>query len=170
MESKKQAILVTGGTGNIGAWTTRQLVNKGFLPVVYDLKPELRYLKDISEEIRIVQGCAESLATGSPAPDQGVHSCVTGAGPTVLDYPAGSCECPLRTVDGKTPGLMVGHDDHQGVRPSGNLFMFTGVRSLGSDVLTSVFPFSVHTSEQGGHSPSVPVVYLQKQPSSLHEK
>ncbi len=56
MGNEKVAILVTGGSGNIGTWVTRRLVEDEVLPVVYDLKPDLTYLKDISDKIVVVTG------------------------------------------------------------------------------------------------------------------
>ena len=56
MANNKVAVLVTGGTGNIGAWVTRQLVKDGFFPIVYDLKPDLTYLNDIADKIDVVPG------------------------------------------------------------------------------------------------------------------
>ncbi len=56
MATKKTAILVTGGTGNIGAWVTRRLVSEGLFPVVYDLRPDTTYLKDISDKLAMVAG------------------------------------------------------------------------------------------------------------------
>lgn len=56
MDGTRTSILVTGGTGNIGAWITRRLVEGGFLVVVYDLKPDLTYLKDISDSMKVIEG------------------------------------------------------------------------------------------------------------------
>ncbi|MDG6906355.1 MAG: NAD(P)-dependent oxidoreductase [Nitrososphaerota archaeon] len=49
-------VLVTGGTGAIGSWVPRELVDAGFQPVVYDAMPDTLLLKDILEKIEIVKG------------------------------------------------------------------------------------------------------------------
>ncbi len=56
MPGNKPAILVTGGTGNIGAWVTRRLVSEGCYVIVYDLRPDLTYLSDLADRTVIVAG------------------------------------------------------------------------------------------------------------------
>jgi nucleoside-diphosphate-sugar epimerase len=50
------AILVTGGTGFIGAQVARVLVHKGERPVIFDINDRKTLLKGIAEKVTIVKG------------------------------------------------------------------------------------------------------------------
>jgi UDP-glucose 4-epimerase len=50
-----------GGTGRIGAYTARYLVEQGFSPVIFDLYPNTDLIKDITNKIRIVRGDTTDL-------------------------------------------------------------------------------------------------------------
>ena len=57
MKSSKQiSVLVTGGAGAIGTWVTRNLVERGIHPVVYDLIPPGPYLVDMINKVTFVEG------------------------------------------------------------------------------------------------------------------
>lgn len=49
-------VLVTGGTGSIGAWVTHELFDQGHEPVVFDVSPTLTYVTDIEDDITVVDG------------------------------------------------------------------------------------------------------------------
>ncbi len=49
-------VLVTGGLGAIGSFATRHLIELGEKPVVYDLRRDLRLVKDIADQMEIVEG------------------------------------------------------------------------------------------------------------------
>lgn len=49
-------ILITGGAGIIGSLVTRRLVEKGIRPVVYDLNPDTRLIKDILPGVALIRG------------------------------------------------------------------------------------------------------------------
>jgi nucleoside-diphosphate-sugar epimerase len=50
------AILVTGGTGFIGAQVARVLVQKGQRPVIFDINDRKTLLKGIEEKVTVVKG------------------------------------------------------------------------------------------------------------------
>ncbi len=50
------SVLVTGGTGVIGSWVTRQLVDQGIRVVTYSRHPDTTFLKDIVDKIDFVAG------------------------------------------------------------------------------------------------------------------
>ena len=49
-------VLVTGGTGSIGAWVVRELFERGHEPVAFDVAPTLTYVSDLADDVSIVQG------------------------------------------------------------------------------------------------------------------
>lgn len=55
------AIMVTGGTGFIGSRLVRKLVNQGEEVVIFDISSNLKFLKDIKEKIKFVQGDITNL-------------------------------------------------------------------------------------------------------------
>lgn len=55
------SILVTGGTGAMGSWVTRRLVERGLRPVCYDWAPTTRLLGDIADRFEIVRGDIRDL-------------------------------------------------------------------------------------------------------------
>ncbi|MBI2087423.1 MAG: NAD(P)-dependent oxidoreductase [Deltaproteobacteria bacterium] len=63
MMSEKMNILVTGGTGAIGTWVTRNIVEKGLHPVVYDIFPPGKYLADVLGQITFIQADTLDLDT-----------------------------------------------------------------------------------------------------------
>jgi len=56
-------ILVTGGLGVNGAWVTRQLLEEGHRPVVYENRMDTLLVPDIVDKIDIVMGDIMDLAT-----------------------------------------------------------------------------------------------------------
>ena len=54
-------IMVTGGTGFIGSRLVRKLVNQGKEVVIFDISSNLKFLKDIREKIKFVQGDITNL-------------------------------------------------------------------------------------------------------------
>ena len=54
-------ILVTGGLGVNGCWVTRDLLEMGHEPVVFDNRPDFTLLRDVSSEFAFVQGDITSL-------------------------------------------------------------------------------------------------------------
>ena len=55
-------ILVTGGLGVNGCWVTRQLLEMGHNPVVFDVRPDFSLVSDIASEIEVVQGDVTDFA------------------------------------------------------------------------------------------------------------
>jgi UDP-glucose 4-epimerase len=49
-------VLVTGGTGFIGSYTLRALVDKGEKPTAYDLVPDPSLIGDIADKVEVVRG------------------------------------------------------------------------------------------------------------------
>lgn len=49
-------VLVTGGTGVVGGWVVRELLGKGYEPVILDLRPNFDFLKEVKDQIKFVQG------------------------------------------------------------------------------------------------------------------
>ena len=60
-ENRLTSILVTGGTGAMGSWVTRRLVDRGLRPICYDWAPTPRLLGDIAEKIEMVRGDVRDL-------------------------------------------------------------------------------------------------------------
>ncbi len=56
-------ILLTGGTGFMGAWIVRALVGKKYKPIIYDLRSDLSLLEDAKGKFELVQGDTLDLAT-----------------------------------------------------------------------------------------------------------
>lgn len=51
------AVLITGGTGFIGAAVVRILLEKGEKkPVIFDINPSTKLLEDVAEQVEVVQG------------------------------------------------------------------------------------------------------------------
>ncbi len=50
------AVLVTGGTGFVGAWVTRRLVEQGVKVVAYSRHPDTTFIKDIADRVNCVAG------------------------------------------------------------------------------------------------------------------
>ncbi len=55
------AIMITGGTGFIGAHLARRLVGVGETVVLFDMQPDLRAVRDLAEQVAIVRGDATAL-------------------------------------------------------------------------------------------------------------
>lgn len=49
-------ILITGGTGFIGSYVSRALVEKGENIIIYDITPDISIFSDIIDKVRIVRG------------------------------------------------------------------------------------------------------------------
>ncbi len=49
-------LLVTGGTGGIGYWVIRRLVEEGIHPVIFDIAPAMDRLGKLAEKVTVVQG------------------------------------------------------------------------------------------------------------------
>ena len=58
------ATMVTGGTGFIGSRLVRKLVDQGKEVVIFDISSNLKFLKDIKEKIKFVQGDITNLNEG----------------------------------------------------------------------------------------------------------
>lgn len=56
-------VMVTGGTGAMGSWVTRRLVEMGNRPICYDWVADTRLLRDISEKFTVVRGDVTDLGT-----------------------------------------------------------------------------------------------------------
>lgn len=54
--------LVTGGTGALGSWVTRNLVEQGHEVAIYDLRPDLLLLKDLAGQVRLIVGDITDLS------------------------------------------------------------------------------------------------------------
>lgn len=50
------SVLITGGTGNIGAVLARSLVEKGEDIVLFDVAPRIERIADIKDKVKLVQG------------------------------------------------------------------------------------------------------------------
>ena len=50
------SILITGGTGVIGSWVTRQLIDKGIRVVTYNRHPDTALIRDCVDKVCIVAG------------------------------------------------------------------------------------------------------------------
>lgn len=56
-------VLITGGTGVIGSWVTRRLVEvEGIRPIVFDIAPNTTLLKDIEGKFEVLRGDTTDLA------------------------------------------------------------------------------------------------------------
>ena len=55
-------VLITGGTGFIGAYLTRRRLAQGDRVVIFDVAPNVKRIADILSEVKVVQG---SLANAS---------------------------------------------------------------------------------------------------------
>ncbi len=49
-------ILVTGGTGSIGAWVVHELLGRGHTPIIFDINIREQFIDNISEEVQFVEG------------------------------------------------------------------------------------------------------------------
>lgn len=49
-------ILITGGTGVIGSLAARRLLERGQKPIVLDLSPDIRLIKDVASQLTIIKG------------------------------------------------------------------------------------------------------------------
>lgn len=56
-------ILVTGGLGVNGAWITRQLLNEGHRPVIYENRIDTSLVRDIADKLDIVMGDILDIAS-----------------------------------------------------------------------------------------------------------
>jgi nucleoside-diphosphate-sugar epimerase len=56
------SILVTGGSGAIGSWVVRKLVEEGQKPIVYDLRPSTALIPDVKDDITVIQGDVRDYA------------------------------------------------------------------------------------------------------------
>ena len=56
-------ILVTGGLGVNGCWVTRELLEMGHQPIVLDNRPDFSLVSDITDDIAVVRGDIQDLAT-----------------------------------------------------------------------------------------------------------
>ena len=54
-------VLVTGGLGVNGCWVTRDLLEMGHEPVVFDNRPDFTLLRDVSDDFEFIQGDITSL-------------------------------------------------------------------------------------------------------------
>lgn len=53
----EKPILITGGTGLVGANVARKFADEGFDTICYDVSPrEINFLKEVSDKVRIVRG------------------------------------------------------------------------------------------------------------------
>ena len=59
-------IMITGGTGFIGAHLARRLLHAGEQVVLFDTQPERQAIQDIAEHVNVVRGDA-SVGNTSPA-------------------------------------------------------------------------------------------------------
>jgi len=50
------AILITGGTGNIGAALARSLIKKGEKVVLFDIVPRIERIADIQDKVKLIKG------------------------------------------------------------------------------------------------------------------
>jgi len=50
------AIMITGGTGFIGAHLARRLLQAGETVVLFDAQPDRQAIQDISERVTVVRG------------------------------------------------------------------------------------------------------------------
>lgn len=60
-------VLVTGGTGVIGAWVVRRLLDEGLEPVVFDQSGDTQLLKDVLGHVALVHGDVLEVTTLSRA-------------------------------------------------------------------------------------------------------
>ena len=54
--------MVIGGSGRVGSFITRMLVEQGARPVIFDISPHTRYIKDVATEVKLVKGDTTDLA------------------------------------------------------------------------------------------------------------
>ncbi len=60
---EKMNILVTGGLGLGGSWVSRQLLQKGHSPIIYDNNADTSLIPDIKNEVAMVSGSILDIAT-----------------------------------------------------------------------------------------------------------
>ena len=49
-------VLITGGSGFVGSWVTRELLGRGEQVVLYDLYPRTDLIYDLLDEVTLVKG------------------------------------------------------------------------------------------------------------------
>tara|TARA_B110000263_G_C15250639_1_gene483918 strand:- start:171 stop:1199 length:1029 start_codon:yes stop_codon:yes gene_type:complete len=49
-------ILITGGTGSIGAWVAHELLEKGHKPIIFDVNIRRHFIDDICKDIDLIEG------------------------------------------------------------------------------------------------------------------
>ncbi|MDA4113503.1 MAG: GDP-mannose 4,6-dehydratase, partial [Thaumarchaeota archaeon] len=50
------AVLITGGTGQIGSFLCQSLLNSDEEIIIYDVKPNMDNIRDFKERVKIVEG------------------------------------------------------------------------------------------------------------------
>jgi len=56
------SILITGGTGLVGSYVTKELVKRGYDVVLFDLYPNTKIISDILDKVKIFRGDVTSLS------------------------------------------------------------------------------------------------------------
>ncbi len=55
------AVMVTGGTGQIGSFLSRSLLRSGQQVVIFDAKPNLENIRDVKDKVKLVEGDVTNL-------------------------------------------------------------------------------------------------------------